>query len=134
VSPAAKATDYQERLLMWEFRTGVGIVSLKRDFVGYDVEGSDGHSIGKVDKSSWDAGTAYLVVDTGFSIFGKRKRVIPAGLVERVDVAAEKIFVDLSKDVLKAAPDFDDKRRAQRRQASPQVHHSGALGDPPLTH
>ena len=91
---------------MWEFRAGVGIVSLKRDFTGYKVEGSDGISIGKIDKSSWDAKGAYLVVDTGSRVFGK-KRVIPAGLVERVDVEAEKVFVDLSKADIKAAPKFD---------------------------
>jgi hypothetical protein len=95
---------------MWEFRAGVGIVSLKRDFVGYEVEGSDGSSIGKIDKSSWDAGSAYLVVDTRFWRFGK-KRVIPAGLVERVDVEAETVFVDLSKAEIKAAPDFGEHRR-----------------------
>jgi hypothetical protein len=91
---------------MWEYRAGVGIVSLKRDFTGYNVEGSDGSSIGKIDKSSWDAEGAHLVIDTGPWIFGK-KRVIPAGLVERVDVEAEKVFVDLSKADIKAAPEFD---------------------------
>jgi hypothetical protein len=91
---------------MWEYRTGVGIVSLKRDFTGYSVEGSDGSSIGKIDKSSWDARGAYLVVDTGSWIFGK-KRVIPAGLVERVDVEAERLFVDLTTADIKAAPEFD---------------------------
>ncbi len=93
---------------MWEYRTGVGIVSLKRDFTGYNVEGSDGSSIGKIDKSSWDARGAYLVVDTGSWIFGK-KRVIPAGLVERVDVEAERVFVDLTRADIKAAPEFDEQ-------------------------
>ena len=95
---------------MWEYRAGVGIVSLKRDFTGYHVEGSDGSSIGKIDKSSWDAKGAYLVVDTGSRILGK-KRVIPAGLVEGVDVEAEKVFVDLSTGDLKAAPEFDGEHR-----------------------
>lgn len=95
---------------MWEFRAGVGIVSLKRDFTGYNVDGSDGRSIGKIDKSSWDAGGAYLVVDTGLWIFG-RKRVIPAGLVERVDVEAERVFVDLSRAEIRAAPEFDGEHR-----------------------
>ena len=93
---------------MWEYRAGVGIVSLKRDFTGYKVEGSDGGSIGKIDRSSWDARGAYLVVDTRTRIFGK-KRVIPAGLVERVDVEAQKVFVDLSKADIKAAPEFEGK-------------------------
>jgi len=93
---------------MWEYRTGVGIVSLKRDFVGYAVEGSDGTKIGRIDKSSWDAGKAYLVVDTRFWIFGK-KRLIPAGLVARVDVEAERVYVDLSRSDIKAAPDYEER-------------------------
>ena len=40
------------------------MVRLRRDFVGYDVEATDG-TIGKVDESSYDASCAYLVVDTG---------------------------------------------------------------------
>ena len=62
---------------LWDYRSDAG--SNGRDFVGYDVEASDG-SIGKIDESSVAAGQAYLVVDTGFWIFGK-KRLIPAGVV-----------------------------------------------------
>jgi hypothetical protein len=80
--------------------------------VGYDVEATDG-SIGKIDESSAEAGSAYLVVDTGFWIFGK-KRLVPAGLVDRVDTANEKVFVRLTKDQVKNAPDFDDRRRDER--------------------
>ena len=49
------------------------------DLVGYDVEATDGH-IGKIDEASNEAAGQYLVVDTGFWIFGK-KRLIPAGVV-----------------------------------------------------
>ena len=73
---------------MWEYRAGLGMVELRRDFVGYDVEATDG-TIGKIDESSYDASCAYLVVDTGFWIFGKR-RMIPAGVVERVDVGPKR--------------------------------------------
>ena len=34
------------------------------DVVGYSVEALDG-SIGKIDEATFDAGTAYIVVDTG---------------------------------------------------------------------
>ena len=49
------------------------------------------------------AGTARLVVDTGFWIFGK-KRVIPAGTVRRVDDEDRKVYVDMTKDQIKSAP------------------------------
>ena len=92
---------------MWEFREGVGRAD--RDVVGYDVEATDG-SIGKIDEASDRAGSAYLVVDTGFWIFGK-KRMIPAGVVERVDDENAKVWVAMSKDDIKGAPDFNDQDR-----------------------
>ncbi len=96
---------------MWDYRAEVGFAD--RDIVvGYDVEATDG-SIGKIDESSYDAGQAYLVVDTGFWIFGK-KRLIPAGVVQRIDDEAEKVFVTLSKDQIKQAPDFDERHRDLR--------------------
>ena len=79
---------------------------------GYTVEATDG-GIGKIDESSFDAGSAYVVVDTGFWIFGK-KRLIPAGVIERVDTANEKVFVRMTKDQVKNAPDFDEAHRSRR--------------------
>ena len=51
------------------------------DVTGFHVEAADGR-IGKVDEATYDVGSAYLVVDTGPWIFG-RKVVIPAGTVTR---------------------------------------------------
>jgi len=95
---------------MWDYQEGVGRAD--HDVVGYDVEATDG-SIGKIDEASNQAGAAYLVVDTGFWIFGK-KRMIPAGVVQRVDDAAGKVYVGMSKADIKSAPDFDDQDRHVR--------------------
>ena len=100
---------------LWDYRTDTGLVP--GDFDGYSVEATDG-GIGKIDESSREVGQAYLVVDTGFWIFGK-KRLIPAGVVERVDHAAEKVFVSLSKDQIKAAPDFEDHHRECATNTTP---------------
>jgi hypothetical protein len=81
-----------------------------KDIVGYDVEATD-DSIGKVDKRSTEAGRDYLVVDTGFWIFG-HKRLIPAGVVRNVDHDARKVYVTMTKDQIKNAPDFDDAMTA----------------------
>jgi len=78
------------------------------DITGYEVEAEDGH-IGKVDESTYDEGAACLVVDTGFWIFGK-KRMIPAGVVNRVDPVEEKVYVGMSKDQIKDAPDYNDAK------------------------
>ena len=47
------------------------------DLTGWDVEAQDGH-LGKIDEATYEVGRSYIVVDTGFWIFGK-KRMIPAG-------------------------------------------------------
>ena len=82
------------------------------DITGFDVEATDG-SIGKIDESSAAAGAAYIVVDTGFWIFGK-KRLVPAGVVDRIDRADEKVFVRMTKEQVKNAPDFDETHRDRR--------------------
>jgi hypothetical protein len=95
---------------IWDFDDAMGMANL--DLVGYDVEAVDG-TIGTIDEASDRAGSAYLVVDTGFWIFGK-KRLIPAGVVQRVSENDRKVYVSLSKDQIKSAPDFKDADRKRR--------------------
>lgn len=76
------------------------------DLVGFDVEATDG-GIGKVDESTHDMGATYIVVDTGPWIFGK-KVLLPAGVVEAVDIDEGKVFVNRTKDEIKNAPEFDE--------------------------
>ena len=97
---------------LWEYE--VSVLRPERDVVGYDVEATDG-SIGKIDEASNEAASSYLVVDTGFWIFGK-KRLIPAGVIERVDDEDRKVFVSMTKDQIKSAPDFDADVRDDRDQ------------------
>jgi hypothetical protein len=73
---------------------------------GFRVEATDG-SIGKVDEATYDVGRSYIVVDTGPWIFGK-KVMLPAGVIERVDHDAQQIFVNLTKEQIKNAPEFDE--------------------------
>ena len=77
--------------------------------VGLEVEATDG-SIGKVDEATDDSGGSWIVVDTGTWIVGK-KVLLPAGVVERVDLDEEKVYVNRSKDEIKDAPAYDDARR-----------------------
>jgi hypothetical protein len=51
-----------------------------------------------------------IVVDTGPWIFGK-KVLLPAGVIDRVDLDSETIFVNRTKDEIKNAPEYDDDRR-----------------------
>ena len=73
--------------------------------VGYDVEATDG-SIGTVDEAQHDPEDAFLVVDTGHWIFG-RKRVIPARLITRIDTDRRTIYLRVSKEHVAGAPDHD---------------------------
>jgi hypothetical protein len=92
---------------VWTYRdTVLGTATSGADVVGYGVEALDG-SIGKVDEATYDAGSAYIVVDTGPWIFGK-KVMLPAGVIRDADRNEEKIFVNRTKDQIKNAPEFDD--------------------------
>ena len=76
------------------------------DLTGYSVEATDG-GIGKIDETTKEIGSSYIVVDTGPWIFGK-KVMLPAGVIERVDRDDEKVYVNRSKDEIKDAPEFDE--------------------------
>ena len=92
---------------LWTYDQAVlGVGVDKANFVGYEVEALDG-SIGKVDEASYDAGSAYIVIDTGPWIFGK-KVMLPAGTIQRVDHEDEKILVSRTKDQIKNAPEFEE--------------------------
>jgi hypothetical protein len=79
------------------------------DLEGFSVEANDGH-IGKVDEATDEVGSSLIVVDTGPWIFG-RKVMLPAGAIERVDTKDRKVYVRLTKDQIKSAPEYDEFRR-----------------------
>ena len=110
---------------IYAFRAEV-YVSAPPDLTGYDVEATDGH-VGKVDEATMAEGGTCLVVDTGFWIFGK-KRMLPAGVVQSIDADERKVFVAMTKDEIKGAPDYDEQRH---RTDEPGYHDEvGAYYDP----
>lgn len=94
----------------WIYRETSGRLA-GTDLTGYKVEALDG-GIGKVDKHSDGVDSAYLVVDTGPWIFGKHV-LLPAGTVTRIDPDGQKIHVGLTKDQIKAAPEFDEEKHLE---------------------
>jgi len=74
------------------------------DLTGFKVEATDG-SIGKVDDATNEVGGSFIIVDTGPWIFGK-KVMLPAGVVDRVDLDTETVFVRCSKEQIKNSPEF----------------------------
>jgi hypothetical protein len=76
------------------------------DLTGFGVEAIDG-SIGKVDAASHETDSSLIVVDTGPWIFGK-KVMLPAGVIDRIDLDDEKVYVHRTKEEIKHAPEYDD--------------------------
>ena len=91
---------------MWTFNDYESWKNTK--LTGFNVQAVDGE-IGSIDEETHDVGASYLVVDTGPWIFGK-KVLLPAGIIDRVDTANRKVFVNRTKDEIHKAPEFDANR------------------------
>jgi hypothetical protein len=94
---------------LWSWRDTAR--SQPTDLVGIQVVATDG-AIGNLDAATYDVGGSYIVVDTGFWIFGK-KRMLPAGVIDRIDYDGRKVHVNLSKDQVREAPDYDAERERE---------------------
>ncbi|GAA1069097.1 hypothetical protein GCM10009665_76000 [Kitasatospora nipponensis] len=91
---------------IWVYRTTSGHL-FGADLIGFHVEATDGQ-VGRIDQHSDEVGSAYLVVDTGPWIFG-RHVLLPAGTVVQVDHSEKKVYVDRSREEIKAGPDFEPR-------------------------
>ena len=96
------------------------------DVTGFEVEATDGR-IGKIDEATYEVGGSYLVVDTGFWIFGK-KRMIPASVVDRVDSQERKLYLRISKDEVKEAPDYDPDRLFGDQRTEHDTYYGATAG------
>jgi hypothetical protein len=76
-----------------------------QDLAGFHVEAEDGR-IGVVDAASHTLDDGYLVVDIGVWIFG-RTVMLPAGTVKLIDRNERVVYLDRTKDQVKASPDVD---------------------------
>jgi hypothetical protein len=94
---------------LWSYRDTAR--SHTTDLVGFLVVATDG-AIGNLDAATYDVGGSYIVVDTGFWIFGK-KRMLPAGVIDRIDYDRREVLVNLAKDEIRQAPDYDAERERE---------------------
>ena len=94
------------------------------DVTGFDAEATDG-KIGKIDAATYDIGGSYVVVDTGFWIFGK-KRMIPANVVQRVDPTEKTVYLRMTKDEVKDAPDYDPDRLFGDQQSEHDTYYGAS--------
>jgi hypothetical protein len=87
---------------VWTYRPGVQAGS---NVIGYSLETLDGRA-GKVSAASDRADAAHLVVETGFWPV-RTKRLIPAGAVAGVDDTARCVHVNMTKQQVREAPDWE---------------------------
>jgi hypothetical protein len=70
---------------LWSYRDTAR--SQPTDLVGFQVVATDG-AIGNLDAATYDVGGSYLVVDTGFWIFGKSACCRPGSSTGSTTIAA----------------------------------------------
>jgi hypothetical protein len=88
---------------VWNFRDD----ALARiDLRSFDVRGRDG-AIGKVVQAIEGSAGGYLVVDPGVAMPLGRQLLVPAGLVEKVDVDNKRVVVRADRKQLENAPEYD---------------------------
>ena len=94
---------------LWSYRDTAS--SQSTDLVGFQVVSTDG-AIGNLDAATYDVGGSYIVVDAGFWIFGK-KRMLPAGVIDRIDYDRREVHVNLTKEEIRQAPDYEAERERE---------------------
>jgi hypothetical protein len=102
---------------LWTYRESVP--SSTEGISGFAVEATDGN-IGHIDAASNETGAGYIVVDTGPWIFSS-KVLIPAGAITDVDLIDERVYLELSKEQIKNAPEYTP-------DATPDGSYLGRLG------
>lgn len=105
---------------IWAAREGVARPA--DNMVGYDVETRDG-KIGKVDRVSY-AGTCVYVSAGGIR---KRRYVIPAGAVERIDDDRRSVVVAVTTDDVEKSPRYDQQRGLDEESESKTAAYYSAL-------
>ena len=84
---------------------GTGNEPQAQEYAGYKVVANDGE-IGHIDSFAIAPDQAHLVVDTGGWLFG-RMSLIPASAVRVVNHDSKAIQIDLTRQQIKDAPEFD---------------------------
>jgi Protein of unknown function (DUF2795) len=88
---------------VWNFRDE----ALARiDLRGFEVRARDG-AIGKVVQAIEGRAGGYLVIDPGVTMPLGRQLLVPAGLVEKVDVDNKRVVVRADRKQLENAPEYD---------------------------
>jgi hypothetical protein len=88
----------------WNYRPSAGFRP-GTDLIGYKIAAVDG-DIGRVDQAIYGVDAAFLVVETGRWMTG-RKVMLPAGVIERINPDEQKVYTDRTKAQIEDAPEYD---------------------------
>ncbi len=86
----------------WRYRDRAFGAALR----GYEVRALDGR-IGTVDEATDENHGRYVVVDTGPWIL-RKKAMLPASVVDRVDQETRTVYVNRTKEEIRNAPEFGE--------------------------
>jgi hypothetical protein len=95
------------------------------DLSGFEVEAVDG-LIGRVEQSPSQPAGSYLVVDAGSLAPLGARVLLPAGVIDTVDLDAERVFVRLTRDEIRSAPEYDWQVPLEQRQRDEFAAYYGA--------
>ena len=116
--PLTTPPDYTERHEHLETEVNPEDVHLRStdNVAGYHIQASD-DSIGHVedfifDDESWSI--RYLVVDTRNWWPGGRKVLVATRWIDRIDWADRKVYTGLSRDAVKASPEYEESSTIDR--------------------
>jgi PRC-barrel domain len=87
-------------------------VDADEGLAGFHVQARDGE-IGTIADICFEKGEHYIVLHTGRWITSKSV-LLPADVVERIDLDGRRVHVTASKAEIKAAPEFDERRARDR--------------------
>src|SRR4051794_39126087 len=110
---------------IWNFRDE----ALARiDLRGFEVRARDG-SLGKVAQAIEGDDGGYFVVDPGVAMPLGRHLLVPAGLIEKVEIEDERVSVGADREQIQNAPEYDRTRPLDERSRSVFGNYFGSLVD-----
>jgi hypothetical protein len=108
---------------LWSFRDQA---VARIDLTGFDLQASDG-PLGKVAHSIEASGGGYLVVDPGTAMPLGRQLLVPAGLIDAVDVDNSFVRVSAERDQIRNAPEYEADAPLDERARTGMDEYYGPL-------
>jgi uncharacterized protein DUF2795 len=111
---------------LWSFRDQA---VARVDLTGYELRALDG-SLGTVAQSIEGSGGGCLVVDPGVAMPLGRQVLVPAGLVDKVDIEQRSVSVRADREQIRNAPAYESSELLdERRRRGMAEYYGGLMGE-----